>query len=131
MLTRTFTGSFQGVSGTVSHTIQYLGIPVRLYYDVLTSDRIKFYAYGGGELEFCIGNNYRLFGAPDIARAYKVRDPLYSVGVGLGVEFRLSRTVGLYLDPGVNYYFPGNQPRSIRTDKPLMLNFDAGLRFNF
>jgi hypothetical protein len=39
--------------------------------------------------------------------------------------------VGLYLDPGVNYYFPGNQPRSIRTDKPLLLNFDAGLRFNF
>ena len=60
-----------------------------------------------------------------------MNSPLFSVGAGLGVEFRLGRTLGLYLDPGVNYYFPGNQPRSIRTDKPLMLNFDAGLRFNF
>ena len=131
LLTRTFTGGYQGTPGTVSHTIQYIGIPVRLYYDILTSDRIKFYAYGGGEAEFCIGNKYRLFGSPDIVRDYKVNSPLFSVGAGLGVEFRLGRTVGLYLDPGVNYYFPGNQPRSIRTDKPLMLNFDAGLRFNF
>ena len=131
LLTRTFTGSYQGTSGTVNHTVQYLGIPVRLYYDILTSERIKFYAYGGGEAEFCLGNSYRLFGAPDIVRDYKVNSPLFSVGAGLGVEFRLGRTVGLYLDPGVNYYFPGNQPRSIRTDKPLLLNFDAGLRFNF
>ena len=131
LLTRTFTGGYQGTPGTVSHTIQYIGIPVRLYYDILTSDRIKFYAYGGGEVEFCIGNKYRLFGSPDIVRDYKVNSPLFSVGAGLGVEFRLGRTLGLYLDPGVNYYFPGNQPRSIRTDKPLMLNFDAGLRFNF
>ena len=131
LLTRTFTGSYQGTSGTVNHTVQYLGVPVRLYYDILTSERIKFYAYGGGEGEFCLGNSYRLFGAPDIVRDYKVNGLLFSVGAGLGVEFRLGRTVGLYLDPGVNYYFPGNQPRSIRTDKPLLLNFDAGLRFNF
>ena len=131
LLSRTFTGSYQGTSGTVNHTVQYLGVPVRFYYDILTSERIKFYAYGGGEGEFCLGNSYRLFGAPDIVRDYKVNGLLFSVGAGLGVEFRLGRTVGLYLDPGVNYYFPGNQPRSIRTDKPLLLNFDAGLRFNF
>ena len=131
LLSRTFTGGYQGTSGTVSHTVQYLGVPVRFYYDILTSDRIKFYAYGGGEAELCLGNSYRLFGTPDIVRNYKVNGLLFSVGAGLGVEFRLGRTVGLYLDPGVNYYFPGNQPRSIRTDKPLLLNFDAGLRFNF
>ena len=131
LLSRTFAGSYQGTSGTVNHTVQYLGVPVRFYYDILTSERIKFYAYGGGEGEFCLGNSYRLFGAPDIVRDYKVNGLLFSVGAGLGVEFRLGRTVGLYLDPGVNYYFPGNQPRSIRTDKPLLLNFDAGLRFNF
>lgn len=134
LLTRTFTGDYQGTAGTVSHTVQYIGIPVRLYYDILTSDRINFYTYGGGEVEFCIGNRYRLFGTPDIVRNYGegTSTVLPSISVGVGVEFRLGRKVGLYLDPGVNYYFPGNQqPRSIRTDKPLMLNFDAGLRFNF
>ena len=34
-------------------------------------------------------------------------------------------------DPGANYYFNCNQPRSIRTERPLLLNFDVGLRFNF
>ena len=55
----------------------------------------------------------------------------FSVDAGLGVEFLLSRRVGLYVDPGVSYYFPCNQPRSLRTEKPLLLNFDVGLRFNF
>ena len=38
-------------------------------------------------------------------------------------------SIGLYLDPSVRYYFHGNQPKSIRTDKPFMFNLDAGLRF--
>ena len=131
LLTRTFTGSFEGVSGTVSHTLHYLGIPVNLYYDVLNYDKFKFYVYGGGEAEWCLNNKYRLFASPDIIRTYPVSGAQFSVGGGIGVEFRLTRNLGLYLDPGVTYYFPGNQPRSVRTDKPLLLRFDAGLRFNF
>lgn len=131
LLTRTFTGSYGDVSGTVSHSLQYLGVPLNLYYDVLSSDKIKFYVYGGGEVEYCLSNKYRLFANPDIIRTYPVEGLQFSVGGGVGVEFLLGRRVGLYLDPGVRYYFPGNQPRSIRTDKPFLLNFDAGLRFNF
>lgn len=131
LLSRTFTGSFEGSSGSVSHTMQYLGIPVHLYYDIISSDRIKFYAFGGGEAEYCISNKYRLFGTPDIVRTPQVSGLQYSVGAGLGVEFRIGGRVGLYIDPGVNYYFNCNQPHNIRTEKPFLLNFDAGLRFNF
>ena len=131
LLSRTFSGSVDGSSGSVSHTMQYLGIPVNLYYDIISSDRIKFYAFGGGEAEYCISNKYRLFGTPDIVRTPRVSGLQYSVGAGLGVEFRIGGRVGLYVDPGVNYYFNCNQPRNIRTEKPFLLNFDAGLRFNF
>ena len=135
LLTRTFTGTtgagLDTISGSVAHTVQYIGIPLNLYYDILSSDKIKFYVYGGGEIEYCISNKYRLFANPDIIRSYPVNGLQFSVGGGIGVEFRLTRVLGLYLDPGVSYYFPGNQPRSIRTDKPFLLNFDAGLRFNF
>ena len=131
LLTRTFTGRFEDISGSVTHSMHYLGVPLKLYYDVISSDRIKFYVYGGGEAEYCIVNKYRLFASPDIIRTEPVAGPQFSVGGGLGVEFRLTRQLGLYFDPGANYYFPGNQPRSIRTDKPFLLNFDAGLRFNF
>ena len=131
LLTRSFTGSFNGESGSVSHTLQYIGVPVNLFYDIISSDRIKFYVYGGCEAEYCISNKYRLYANPDITRKYPVERLQYSVGGGLGVEFRLTSRLGIYLDPGVNYYFNCNQPRSIRTDKPVLVNFDAGLRFNF
>lgn len=131
LLTRTFAGSYQDVSGSVSHTMHYLGIPVKLYYDIISSGKIDFYVYGGGEIEYCVSNQYRLFSNPDIVKSYPVSGPQFSAGGGLGVEFRLTRRVGLYFDPGVNYYFPGNQPKSIRTEKPFLLSFDAGVRFNF
>ncbi len=131
LLTRTFAGSYGDMSGSVSHTMHYLGVPVRLYYDVVSANRLDFYVYGGGEIEYCVSNQYRLFANPDIVKSYPVAGPQLSAGAGLGVEFRLTRQIGLYFDPGVNYYFPGNQPKSIRTEKPFLLNFDAGLRFNF
>lgn len=131
LLTRTFTGNYQGTSGSVAHTLQYLGVPLNLYYDIIDAEKIRFYAYGGGELEYCISNKYKLFASPDIIRKYPVDKLQYSVGAGLGVEFRLSQHLGIYLDPGLQYYFPSNQPKSIRTEKPLMVNFDAGLRLNF
>ena len=131
ILSRTFTGKFAGTSGSVSHTLQYLGVPLNLYYDIIDAEKIKFYAYGGGEIEYCISNKYRLFASPDVIRKYPVDKFQYSVGGGLGVEFRVAPHIGLYLDPGLQYYFPCGQPKSIRTEKPLMVNFDAGLRLNF
>lgn len=131
LLSRSFTGSFNGESGSVSHTLQYIGVPVNLFYDIVSSDRIKFYVYGGGEAEYCLSNKYRLYANPDIIRQYPVQRLQYSVGVGLGVEFRLASRLGIYLDPSLNYYFNCNQPRNIRTDKPLLVDFNAGLRFNF
>ncbi|MCR4860756.1 MAG: outer membrane beta-barrel protein [Bacteroidales bacterium] len=130
LLTRTFTGSYGDVSGTVLHSLQYVGVPLNLYYGLIDSPRFRLYVFGGGEAEFCISNRYKLFAGPDIVRSYPVDRLQYSVGGGFGVEFRINDRLGIYLDPGVHYYFPGNQPKSIRTDKPLLVNFDAGLRFN-
>lgn len=140
LLTRTFTGSYTGTNGSgqtetteagnIQHNMQYLGVPIDLYYDILSSDKIKFYVYGGGEVEYCVSNSYTVYSTPKINCSEPVRKLQYSVGAGVGVEFRLADKLGLYLDPGVKYYFPGGQPKSIRTDKPLMFNFDAGLRFS-
>ncbi len=141
ILTRTFTGKYIKLSqtgaievsevGNVSHTLQYVGIPVDIYYDIINSEKIKFYAYAGAEAELCISNKYTLYSSPKIVHTEAVKNLQYSVGAGLGVEFALSQHLGLYLDPGIKYYFYNHQPKSVRTDKPLMVNFDVGLRFNF
>ena len=131
ILTRTFTGKFSDVSGSVLHTMHYIGVPVNLYYDVIGTDKVKFYVYGGAEAEYCLSNSYTLFASPNIVKRSPVSRPQFSVGAGLGVEFRLSDRLGLYLDPSARYYFQCSQPKNIRTDKPFMADFDAGLRFNF
>lgn len=139
LLTRTFSGKYTKVSdlgiieqeetGSVFHSMSYLGIPLNIYYDVISSKKIDFYVYGGGEAEYCVANNYRLYANPDINYSSPVKKLQYSVGLGLGVEFSLGKSLGLYIDPEVKYYFHCNQPKNVRTEKPFMINFNAGLRF--
>lgn len=139
LLTRTFAGKYtpdgsgsaSAQAGSVYHAVQYLGVPLDIYYDVISTDKMKFYAYAGMEAEYCISNKYTLLSTPNIVETSPVKKLQWSAGAGLGVEFILSSKLGLYIDPGLRYYFPCNQPKSIRTDKPVMVNFDAGLRFNF
>ena len=140
MLSRKFNGTYNEVNsgvvtntvtGEISHTMQYIGIPVHIYYDILYGGKAKFYVYGGGEAEYCISNKYSISGSPkDILFSDPVNGFQYSVGAGLGVEFKLGRNLGLYLDPGVNYYFHCDQPKNVRTEHPLMFDFEAGLRLN-
>lgn len=141
ILTRTFTGKYIKLSstgaievseaGNVTHSLQYIGIPIDLYYDIINSEKIKFYVHAGAEAELCVSNKYTLYSSPKIVHTEPVKNLQYSVGAGLGVEFGLTDHLGLYLDPGIRYYFYNHQPKSVRTDKPLMVNFDIGLRFNF
>ena len=139
LLTRTFSGKYTKASdagtvefeetGSVYHSMQYIGVPLDIYYDIINSKKIDFYVYGGGEAEFCAANNYKLYSNPDINYSYPVRKLQFSAGLGLGVEFTLTDFLGLYLAPEVKYYFNNDQPKNVRTDKPLMVNFNAGLRF--
>ena len=138
-LSRNFTGLYnqvdngiliRTVEGDVHHEMQYVGIPLNFYFDMLESNTMKFYMYGGGAAEWCVSNKYRM-SSEDIAISSPVKGFQYSVDAGFGVEFKASDMVGVYFDPGVKYYFHSDHPKSIRTDKPFMVNFEAGLRFNF
>ena len=140
MLSRTFAGVFtrienglllDRISTDIRHNIHYIGIPVNFYYDILNSRRVKFYAYGGGAVEFPVSNSYRVKNSQnDIIMKEKVKGVQYSVGAGIGVEFMLANHLGLYLDPGFRYYFDNGQPVSIRTQQPFMMNFELGFRFD-
>ena len=113
------------------HLDEYVGLPVSLAYDVVDSKTLLFYCYAGGIAEKAISSQYFIYNlssSPILSE--KVPSLQYGVFGGIGVEFRVSDFIGLYVDPCVRYYFPGNQPKSIRTDRPLMFSFEAGLRFN-
>ena len=133
LLTRTFKGSYSdSYTGGISHSVQYVGIPVNAYYDLLTTrdNLLNLYAWGGGSAEVCVSNKYRLMSDPGTVVKDAAGALEFSAALGIGVEIPLGSKLSLYLDPAVRYYFHGNQPKSLRTDKPFMFNFDAGLRFN-
>lgn len=129
-LTRTFKGSYKTASGDFTHIIQYVGVPVSLSYDVISARTLKLYVSAGAGAYKAVSSKYYLYSESTSPLYSETVDPLQiSLNCGFGVEFKLTDFLGLYLDPMVNYWFPSGQPRSIRTDKPLSLNFEAGLRF--
>ena len=140
MLTSQFNGKYIKVNddGTedlpiidkISNTQHYVGIPINVYYDIMRRDFVNFYAYAGGTVEKCIGNNYTVLTTPAIYHREQVNGVQLSANVGIGVEFMLGRHLGLYVDPSLRYYFSNGQPKSIRSVQPLMLGFEMGLRFN-
>lgn len=137
MLQRTFSGNYVNIKNgkitttdsDIRHTIHYVGIPLNGYYDIIESPRLRFYAYAGGEAEKALANIYRVKKAQgNLSYTEKVKGVQWSVGAGIGVEFLIADQIGIYLNPGVRYYFDCGQPVSIRTQQPLMMNFEIGLR---
>lgn len=131
-LSRSFNGTYTPAGsaptvGEISHEMRYIGIPVGVYYNLISKGNVGFYLFGLGEAEWCLGNSYNIAGT---VVSEKVAGTQFSAGGGFGVEFRLSPTLSLYADPAVRYYFDCDHPNNIRSEKQLMLNFNAGLRFN-
>ena len=131
-LSRSFNGTYTPAGsaptvGEINHEMRYIGIPVGVYYNLISKGNVGFYLFGLGEAEWCLGNSYNIAGT---VVSEKVAGTQFSAGGGFGVEFRLSPTLSLYADPAVRYYFDCGHPNNIRSEKQLMLNFNAGLRFN-
>lgn len=132
LLTRTFRGKYQGVVSDIRNFQHYIGIPLNAYYNIINGEKVKFYAYAGGSAEKNIGNRYRIYEMPG-GGIYdeKVGGLQWSVAGGVGIEYMIIPELGIFFDPGVRYYFDCNQPESIRTRQPFMLNMELGLRFEF
>ena len=135
LLSRTFEGEYTPVGGQtesvdVRHTMCYLGIPVTVAYDFVDIPLLKFYAYARGTAEYAVLNKYSINSGSSRVLNEPVNGMQFSAGVGLGVEFKFSDMFGIYLNPGASYYFNCHQPKSLRTDRPLMFTLDAGFRIN-
>lgn len=118
------------IAGNIRNVQHYLGIPINAYYDIVRRDFVDLYAYAGGTVEKCIMNTYQVQTATNINHREDVNGVQLSANIGIGMEFKLSRYIGLYIDPSLRYYFNNGQPKSIRSAQPLMLGFEMGLRFN-
>jgi hypothetical protein len=54
----------------------------------------------------------------------------WSVNGSVGATYKLSRSMGLFFEPQVGYFFNNGQPESIRTNSPVSFGLGIGLRFS-
>ena len=139
LLTRNFDGAFTKVEGnetleytesSIRNTQHYIGIPVNVYYNIISNKHINFYTYAGGAVEKGLTNKFDILSSKSVYKE-EIQGVQWSANLGLGVEFMFGKHLGLYLDPSVRYYFSCQQPKSIRTAQPVMLGLELGLRTRF
>lgn len=136
-LQRTFMGDYKGEGFYLPQTDidnhqHWLGVPVNVYYSFVNTRRWNVHAFAGGAAEWLLDNDFLIHNSPsDIHYHLRGSSPQWSAGVGLGVEFKITPFLGIYIDPSFRYFFATErQPRSLRTIQPLRFDVEAGLRFN-
>jgi len=114
----------------VNQNTHYVGIPVSVYFRAVNTPHLTVYAVGGGALDKAVADEY-ICQLNDVAtRQYvPVQGFQLSVYGGLGIEYKWSEWMGIYIEPTVSHYFENNQPKSIRTIQPTQFKMELGIRF--
>lgn len=134
-LTATTRGETELYSFTLFQELHYLGIPLRIAYRMIDSDRFGMYTSLGGSIEKGLtGRQKNTVVKVDNRRdVWTGQQSVHGIqpiaSAQLGFDYALNSKLQLYLEPGVVYYFDTNQPLSIRTKSPLFFNLGLGLRY--
>ena len=116
----------------IKQSLHYVGIPVNVYGTVVERNNFSFYVNAGAAVEKGIRAVYSLDSYTGKERIKEHIDGIqFSVNAGLGVEYKFSNPAGIYFEPNMVYFFNSNVPRSIRTDQPLQVKGELGVRFHF
>jgi len=112
-------------SGINSQSIQYLGIPIKLNYEIFQGEKTQFYVGGGIMLE-------RALSAIRGGKKLDVAPWQWSSNLSVGGQYRVSRNVSIYLEPGVNWYFDADSSvPSLYSESPVYFNLRGGIRLTY
>ena len=118
-------------------SLQYIGIPLNVIYNIWDNKRLTFYLSAGGLMEKNVAGkshtNYIINNQIESSDHNKIKEgPLqFSVNSAVGIQYNASSKLGLFVEPGLGYYFNnGSDIETIYKEKPLNLNLKIGLRFN-
>lgn len=114
-----------GTSRVESQKLHYLGIPLRANWSFLDKKNFTLYVSGGGMVEKCVYG--RVAG-----EKVNVTPLQLSVMGAVGAQYNANRHVGIYVEPGVAYFFDDGSPmQTIRKETPFNFNLQGGIRFTY
>ena len=95
--------------------LHYLGIPVGLSWQIWNANAFSLYLSGSAMLEKCLNE-----------------EPWqWSISTSVGVEYVISRQIGLYFEPSMGYYFDdGSTLEHYYQAHPLAPSIEFGLRLH-
>ena len=119
-----------------SQKLDYIGVPLNVKYCAFAYRRLSLYASAGLLTEKCVSgkatHEYVISGEKKKRETEDVAAKPWqlSVNAALGAQFDVLRNVGVYVEPGVSYYFDDRSPLStIYKEKPLNFNLNLGVRY--
>lgn len=117
--------------------IDYLGVPLKVSYQIWSSNYVGIYSSAGMTLEIpvrsTVTSDYILKNQPELRDSHHLEVPLqWSTGVGVGVQYNITPSISIFAEPGVQYYIPdGSGIETYRTQHPFTITIPAGLRFTW
>ena len=106
--------------------LHYIGVPLAVRYRVWGNRHVQTYATAGGEADFNVATTLK---AGDVKLDADRDRVQFSVNAAAGVQLNVVPQVGVYVEPGVKYYFDNkSQVETIFKDKPWAFNLNVGLR---
>lgn len=122
--------------------LHFIGIPLSVTYKITEWNRFLFYASAGVMGEINVAGHLKSKLLKDELREEveltgekinkRMKEPLFSANVRLGVSYPIIRFVSAYGEVGAGYYFDnGSDIETIRSEKPFNINAQLGFRLNF
>ena len=116
--------------------LHYIGIPLRATWYPVRNSHWALYGTAQAMLELPLDGTLKqntIVDGIQISTEKLKLDPSvqWSVGLGIGLEYRLTPVIGLYAEPSMHYYFkPSDGLDTYRTKHPAAFSIPIGIRIN-
>lgn len=112
-------------SGEKKQAAHYLGVPLRLDWTLASNRWLDVYVGGGASGDWCVGATLAGKEIPRDGFSFSL------LGAG-GVQFNMTRRLGLYVEPEISWTFPSEKRvlETYRSAHPFLFSVATGLRIN-
>lgn len=111
-----------------TQTLHYVGIPLNLSYTIWGNNWLRTYIMAGAQADMNVKATLKADGHKSNIDNDRAQ---FSVTGGAGVQLNVAQQLGVYVEPGVRYYFDnGSAVQTIFKEHPTNFSLQVGLRWN-
>ena len=109
-------------------TLHYVGIPLNLNYKLWAYKRFRTYLSAGVKADWNVATHLETEGVSQQLAKDRMQ---WSLNASLGLQYDIVPQLGLYVEPGLNWYPDNGKLQNYFKDKPLSCGLQLGLRMSF